>query len=500
MSDSDFSIDLLLDVINNSPIGTVLKSPNNSQILFANKTFSSLAHIPIEKLIGNLHNQVFGNDLSRKLELLDKKVIEDKIPIKTQIKNPFGNNPELVLEVQKLPLFDKESGDIQCIVEYYQNISQVARADFILRETEVLYKKIFENLPLGIVILRAEDFTIIDVNTNFLELFELEFDKVMYQSVFELPFCTDKERLLIYLKTARELSSTQTLERTITLPSGKKLNVIFNFFFMNFLDQEPWFVLVVNDVSALEEANQEILSNLKKEYELNRLKNRFVSIISHELRTPLTSLMLSVEILQKFGDKISEQEKIKNFEQILASIKTISNLLENVSRLEKLTDNDFILNPTKISLQEKIYQIISGIEKIYNTDNKIQIHSKIEDILLTSDEVLVEIILKNLIENAVKYSDKEKPVHINIQQNNNNVEILIQNFGKPIPQKDINYIFLAFYRGSNITETRGFGLGLSLVKKAVELLNGTIELTSSESEGTIVKLNIPNSINNQLPF
>lgn len=497
MSDCDFSIDLLLDVLDNNPLGTVLKNTNNFQILFANKSFSSLVHIPIEKLIGSTPNQVFDKDISSKLELLDKKVVEERIPIKPQIKNPFGNNPELVIEVQKVPLFDKESGNIQHIVDYYQNVSQITRADYILRETEILYKKIFENLPLGIAILRAEDFTIIDVNTNFLELFELEFDKVMYKPIFELPFCSDKERLLIYLNTTRELSSTQTLERTITLPSGRRLNVIFNFFFMNFLDQEPWFVLVVNDVSALEEANQEILSLIKKEYELNRLKNRFVSILSHELRTPLTSLMLSVEMLQKFGNEISEQEKAKNFEQIRTSIKTISNLLENVSRLENLTDNDFILNPTQFSLIKKIHQNALEIEKVYNYDNKIQINSESNDIILRSDEVLINVILKNLIENAVKFSHEGNPVYINIKHKNKNVEVLIQNFGKPISQKDINYIFLPFYRGSNTTKTRGFGLGLSLVKKAVEILNGTIELTSSETEGTMVKLVIPISINIQ---
>ena len=489
---TSLSSEVFEGIFDNLPVAISVKKLPNFDIVYVNSTFETLAHKNADEILGRQITDIFSPDAARQMEELDAKIVAEKVPLKISLKNPFGNNPNLMLEVQKIPLLDKSKSEVQYIVDYYQNISQQASADAILRETELLYKKIFENLPLGIALIRAEDYTIIEVNSNFLNIFELEFDKVMYKPVYELPFCTEKERLAIYFNTSKEFDSAQTLERKYTLPSGKVVNVLFSIFYLKFLEQEPWFVLVVNDISTLEEANQEILAHIKKEQELNRLKNRFISLISHELRTPLSAISLSVDILQKFGEKIDDKEKERNFEQIRSSIKTISNLLENVARLEKLTDTDFTLNFQQISFKEAVKKISKEVEQAFNLHNAInlQFHEE-DDFLCETDEVLLEIVLTNLINNAVKFSPEGKGVNIKVRNINGSIECSIQNFGEPIPTNEINHIFAPFYRGSNIGKSKGFGVGLSLVKKALELLNGSIEISSSANEGTIVKFTLP---------
>ena len=499
-SKTNLALNFFQEIINNIPLAICVKTYPEFSIKYANYTFESFVRKRTDELIGKKDFEIFSPDVAKVMQNFDSKVVSEKKSMKFSINNPFGNNPNLVVEVQKTPLYSKSNNEVEYIIDYYQNITQQTSADKILRETELLYKKIFENLPLGIVLIRADDYTIIDVNTNFLNTFELEFDKVMYKPVYELPFCFEKERIATYFNIARELDCSQVLEKTYTLPSGRVVSVLFSIFFVKFLENEPWYVLVANDISALEEANQEILAHIKKEQELNRLKNRFVSMISHELKTPLTAISLSVDILQKFGDKIDVKEKERNFEQINNSIKAIANLLENVSRLEKLTDSDFPLNFNHISFKDILIKICKEIELAHNVQNRINIQFTVEDEFpIFSDEVLLEIILTNLLNNAVKFSFQEAKINIIVSKTNGNIQVSIQNFGEPIPPNEINHVFTPFYRGSNSKKAKGYGIGLSLVKKALELLGGSIEITSSSEEGTIVKITIPKEIKSPKP-
>jgi hypothetical protein len=132
------------------------------------------------------------------------------------------------------------------------------------------------------------------------------------------------------------------------------------------------------------------------------------------------------------------------------------------------------------------------VEQAFNLHNAINLQfDEEDDFPCETDEVLLEIVLTNLINNAVKFSPEGKGVNIKVGKINGSIECSIQNFGEPIPTNEINHIFAAFYRGSNIGKSKGFGVGLSLVKKALELLNGSIEISSSASEGTIVKFTLP---------
>lgn len=288
----------------------------------------------------------------------------------------------------------------------------------------------------------------------------------------------------------------QQLEEKCKLKDGREIDVALHIVYVEYLNQEPWYLFIVSDLSVIQQANREIISLIQKEQELQQLKNRFISLISHELRTPLSAIVLSVDLLQRFSDKLSKEEKDKHFEKIRTSVQTIIRMIENSMHLEKLTTEEFILQPTKISLKSYIKDIAEKVESIYNFKNPIRLHIN-EEFEVETDEVLLGLILNNLIGNAIKYSNFESPVNIYAKLLQNDFQIQIQNFGEPIPKEEIPRLFNIFFRGKNSSHTKGYGIGLSIVKKAVEALQGSIEVESSQEKGTIFTVKLPRRILNQ---
>lgn len=467
-----------------------VRDAKSLQYVYCNESFAKLVNKPIEEILGKTASEVIEVENIKKLSYLDTKVIETKSLVKEILKFNIKPDHFEIIEIQKYPHINPTTQEIDFIIDFYQTVTREVTADEILRDTELLHFKIFEYLPLGIVLIRSDDYKIFEVNPYFLKIFELELDQVLYRSIFELPFCKEKERLQKYLALAKELDTAQQFENSYQLPDGRTIDLVLNIAYIHFLHKEPWYLIIVSDVSTIQQANREIISYIQKEQELNILKKRFISLISHELRTPLTGITLSIELLQRYGNRLTEPEKEKHYERIRTSIQTAIKLIENALNLEKLTENEFHVHPQKISLKSFLDNIVERNLILFNHKNPVFVKAS-EKIEVETDEILLSLILNNLLSNAFKYSPFERPINVSAHLYDNFYEIKIQNFGEPIPIDDIPNLFTPFFRGKNIGSTKGQGLGLSIVKKAVEALNGSISIESSKENGTIISLTFP---------
>ncbi len=246
-------------------------------------------------------------------------------------------------------------------------------------------------------------------------------------------------------------------------------------------------VIVGQDLRMLHQ-----LQALEKEREYHDLKTRFITTASHEFRTPLSTILLSAETLQNRYELMDDEKKNDYFTRIYRSVDRMKNLLGDVLTLEKMSSQAVQASYQEINLEQFFKEVIDEhmvqLENIHHIDLQISRNTP-ENI--ESDPKLLRNIISNLLTNARKYSDENKPIQIKVNTIQNNIRITIKDEGIGIPPDDRDYIFNSFHRGKNIGNISGTGLGLAIVKNSVDLLKGSIQVESRESQGSTFKVVIP---------
>ena len=245
-----------------------------------------------------------------------------------------------------------------------------------------------------------------------------------------------------------------------------------------------------NTQDKLEKTQKELELSLENEKELNLIKTRFIQMVSHEYRTPLTVILSASSLLQNYIDKMTEKQKEKQFNNITHSVSTMTNLLDDVLMIGK-SELGKSLDIISFDLINTIKSITESILFIDNNKHKI-VFDMPKILKIKSDKRLVDHIVNNLIMNAVKYSPKHKEVYVSLNEiESNRFELIVEDKGIGIPKDDLDNIFDSFYRSSNTGSIEGTGLGMSIVKKSIDSLQGTIDIESEESLGTKVRVILP---------
>ena len=243
--------------------------------------------------------------------------------------------------------------------------------------------------------------------------------------------------------------------------------------------------------AALETAQEELHRALQTERELNELKSRFVSIISHEFRTPLGVTMSAVEVMRHYDEKLSPENRRELCNDIYGATRNMAGLMEHVLLLGRVEASKLGFTPAPLSVEELIGKFIDEQNSVTNGKCPIQLESEIGTDAARGDEALLRHIFSNLISNAVKYSPPGAPVMIRIRREGVNAICTVTDSGIGIPEEDLAHLFEAFNRASNVGDIPGTGLGLVIVKRCVELHDGTIGLTSKRGEGTTFTVTLP---------
>ena len=242
-----------------------------------------------------------------------------------------------------------------------------------------------------------------------------------------------------------------------------------------------------------------IVRDISREAETTRVKTEFVHNISHELKTPLTLIRLYSETLQR-KKKLPEREKQDAYEIITKESERLSHLINNVLDFSRIEMGRKEFNFKKGNLAQVISDTLESYR--YHLEKKgFSVTSEIASDLpdMDFDEEAISSVLVNLLSNAMKFSPKEKEVAVRLFNDNENAVLEVRDKGIGIAPKDLSQIFERFYRCENpiVSETRGSGLGLTLVKHIVEAHGGTIYVESEPDKGSIFAVVLPFSGSNQ---
>ncbi|NOX16588.1 MAG: HAMP domain-containing histidine kinase [Epsilonproteobacteria bacterium] len=217
--------------------------------------------------------------------------------------------------------------------------------------------------------------------------------------------------------------------------------------------------------------------------------NRFNSDVSHELKTPLTVINGQIEIsLKKDRDKEYYKKSLKSIE---IESKKIQNLVEELLLLSKYSKDNFKDNFFKCDFNAILLEVLEKYLPQAKKENiKIKIE-KFEKTVKKANPALISVIFSNLIDNAIKYTQKNKSIYISLYQDSK-IHFIIKDEGIGIPKDKLSLITDRFYRvdESRNKKIKGFGLGLSIVKNSVELHGGELHIISEVNAGTTVQVKL----------
>ena len=243
-------------------------------------------------------------------------------------------------------------------------------------------------------------------------------------------------------------------------------------------------------IGELEKTKNELHESLAKEKELGELKSRFVSMASHEFRTPLATILSSLSLVKKYGEKNEVEKQDKHISKIKSSITNLTDILNDFLSVGKLEEGKVENTPEEFDVKAFIIEVISEMKGIAKQGQTISYdHSGSTTVSL--DKRLLKNILFNLISNAIKFSPEEKPIEIRSEVKESNAMIIVKDSGIGISKEDQKHLFERFFRGHNATNIQGTGLGLNIVSKYIELMNGSMDVTSVENEGTEFSIIFP---------
>ncbi|NNF20996.1 MAG: PAS domain-containing sensor histidine kinase [Saprospiraceae bacterium] len=241
----------------------------------------------------------------------------------------------------------------------------------------------------------------------------------------------------------------------------------------------------------LERSQGKLKEALEKERILNELKSRFVSMASHEFRTPLSTVMSSASIISKYTDEQSNDKREKHVERIKSAVSNLTGILNDFLSLSKLEENKVDLVLKDMNFVELIDTVADEIRGLLKDGQQIVQMTTGDSRPVKTDIRILKNVLFNLVSNAIKYSPENTTIRCHATYLKEALIIEIIDEGIGIPENEQKYMFERFFRASNVENIQGTGLGLNIVKRYLDLLNGNITFTSTPGKGSNFRVRIP---------
>ncbi|MBS1946363.1 MAG: PAS domain-containing sensor histidine kinase [Bacteroidetes bacterium] len=246
-------------------------------------------------------------------------------------------------------------------------------------------------------------------------------------------------------------------------------------------------------LTELEKSKKELNEALEKEKELNELKSRFVTTASHEFRTPLSTILSSSFLLEKYNEMNEPAKRARHIERIKSAVADMKSILEDFLSLGKLEEGI-----VKVNLQEcSAGEVFGEIDAVVADLKLMQKHGQQLNFtyngngILYFDKHLFRHIVANLVQNAIKFSPENGTILINAEISGTGLLLTVKDNGIGISEEDQGHLFERFFRAKNALNIQGTGLGLHIVMKYLELMNGSIALKSALNEGSAFTVFIP---------
>ena len=238
----------------------------------------------------------------------------------------------------------------------------------------------------------------------------------------------------------------------------------------------------LNEMSANFNAMVHDLGNIET------LRSDFVVTVSHEFKTPLASIEGYATILQ--NPELSAEEAKEYTGKIIESTKQLAKLSSNILMISNLENKEIITEKTEFRLDEQIRQAVLMLEPLWDS-KKINLNIDLDHAIYFGNVELLMQVWQNVIGNAIKFTPKNGEITITLREGSGQITVTITDTGIGMAPEIQKHIFNKFYQGDTSGFTDGNGLGLSLVKRIIDLCRGNIHVTSEPGFGTTFAIGLP---------
>ena len=237
--------------------------------------------------------------------------------------------------------------------------------------------------------------------------------------------------------------------------------------------------------------DKELRIALEKERELGDLKSKFVSLASHEFRTPLSAILSSTYLIAQYANTGDLQQQQKHLKKITNSVNQLTDILNDFLSVGKIEEGRVEVRYSVFDLHAYLNNIIEEMNALLKRKQVFQYTHEGEN-NVELDPALLRHIITNLLSNAIKFSPEESPILINTSYEEGRLVMQVKDHGMGIPPEDQQHLFERFFRAANVSYIQGTGLGLHIIGKYVELMNGEIMCESTVGEGTVFTITFAN--------
>jgi len=222
--------------------------------------------------------------------------------------------------------------------------------------------------------------------------------------------------------------------------------------------------------------------------EAEQLKDEFIGMVSHELRTPLTVIIGSLDVALTEG--ASENDKLEMIKESEKYAGALSHILDNLLELSRYQAGRLKLEKTEVDIEEMAKQLIENLKE-HGISNRFMVNVPAECSLVQADQTRTELIIHNLLDNAVKYSPPESEIEVFCRKQDRHLLIGVRDYGFGIAAEDQPRLFTQFERVGVTDARKGIGLGLVVCKRLVEAHGGRIWVESELNKGSTFYFTLP---------
>jgi PAS domain S-box-containing protein len=363
------------------------------------------------------------------------------------------------------------------------NFNKRTRAELDLKRANDLFKTLFNETPVGMVISRVKDGVITDCNHAFSRLTNYSRREMVGETTVGLGLLDRKEQENENEKLANVFveENARDIEMEIRPKDGSPIWVSISTQLIDVNDEQHLLSALV-DMTAHKELEEKMKNALATEIELNKMKSNFVSLASHEFRTPLTSILSSTSLLERYSYGEHQEKASRHITRIKSSVKNLTTILDEFLSISKIEEGKITPKIEQVNIKEYLERICVGFHGFTKRDQEVFYHHQgLEEVY--TDPVLLGNIINNLVSNAIKYSPEGRSVYVTSHVNGK-LCIEVKDQGIGIPKEEQKYLYNRFFRASNTGTAQGTGLGLHIMKHYVEMLHGQVELNSEVGKGS----------------
>lgn len=377
------------------------------------------------------------------------------------------------------------SGNVTALEGFISDITDTKEASEKLRKSEESFKYLFKNNPLAMWIYDIETWRFLEVNDAAISKYGYSKEEFLSMTLVEIRPDHEKDRLIEILKKPRK-NITENSEWQHKLKNGGIIDVLIISHQIEFENKDAVLVVAV-DITDRKKTQTELLFAKEKAEAANKLKSEFLAQMSHEIRTPVNVILSFSNLIKDTIDSYLDQDMKEGFNAIEHASTRLIRTIDSILNMAQIQTGAFEINPEVISLYDDILLILHKeflpFAQSKNLIFSIEVNCKSS--LIEGDSYCISQLFANLVDNAIKYTDKGE-VKINLHCSEENILVEVTDTGVGISEEFLPYIFHAFSQEETGYTRRfeGSGLGLALVKSYCDMNKAKIEVKSKKNIGT----------------